>query len=132
MAHLVLLILLVLLARWMILILRRGAKRSLREALHEEADNEARKAWLEGARQREATRLAALRAEDDPSRTEPSSSPTSDPAPTTPPARAEPAPHVLVERERIIEREVLVMRCRYCAKLMPVDLSACRECGAKL
>lgn len=42
-------------------------------------------------------------------------------------------PHVIErERERVIERQVLVVRCRFCSKLTPVDLSACKECGAKL
>jgi hypothetical protein len=36
------------------------------------------------------------------------------------------------ERERVVERQVLVQRCRFCQKLTPVDLSACKECGAKL
>lgn len=35
-------------------------------------------------------------------------------------------------RERIIERQVVVTRCRYCNELTPVDLSACKSCGARL
>lgn len=34
-------------------------------------------------------------------------------------------------REQVIERQVLVQRCRFCQKLTPVDLSACAECGAR-
>jgi len=37
-----------------------------------------------------------------------------------------------VSVERIVERQVLVTRCRFCTKLTPVDLTACAECGAKL
>jgi len=33
-------------------------------------------------------------------------------------------------RERVIERQVVVARCRYCSELTPVDLPACRHCGA--
>ena len=48
-------------------------------------------------------------------------------------ARARPASvERHVEKERVIERQVLVMRCAYCKKLTPADLSACSECGAKL
>lgn len=36
------------------------------------------------------------------------------------------------ERERVIERQVIVTRCKFCQNLTPVDLSACKECGAKL
>lgn len=32
--------------------------------------------------------------------------------------------------ERIVERQVVVMRCRFCKKLTPVDLTACESCGA--
>ena len=37
-----------------------------------------------------------------------------------------------ITRERIIERQVVVMRCKYCAELTPVDLSSCKSCGARL
>jgi hypothetical protein len=41
-------------------------------------------------------------------------------------------PHVIErEREHVIERQVLVVRCRFCQKLTPADLSACKECGAR-
>ena len=49
--------------------------------------------------------------------------------------RALEAPHPevrVVEREKIVERQVLVMRCRFCNKLTPVDGTACAECGAHL
>jgi len=36
-----------------------------------------------------------------------------------------------VQRETI-ERQVLVTRCAYCRDLTPVDLSSCKNCGAKL
>lgn len=38
----------------------------------------------------------------------------------------------VVEREKVIERQVVVTRCGYCEKLTPVDLSACKSCGATL
>lgn len=44
-------------------------------------------------------------------------------------ARRPPAASV-VERERVVERQVLVTRCKFCKKLTPVDLTACAECGA--
>jgi hypothetical protein len=54
-------------------------------------------------------------------------------APNEPPPGARvsksPAP---AERERIVERQIVVMHCIYCGKLTPVDLSQCRECGARL
>jgi hypothetical protein len=36
-----------------------------------------------------------------------------------------------VTTEKIVERQVLVTRCRFCKKLTPVDLGACEVCGAK-
>ncbi len=33
--------------------------------------------------------------------------------------------------EHTIERQVLVARCRYCQQITPVDLAACRNCGAR-
>lgn len=42
---------------------------------------------------------------------------------------AAPSPPV-VQRE-IIERQILVMRCKFCDALTPVDLSDCRSCGAQ-
>lgn len=38
----------------------------------------------------------------------------------------------LVEREKVIERQVIVTRCGFCKKLTPVDLTACENCGANL
>ncbi len=35
-------------------------------------------------------------------------------------------------KETVVERQVLVTRCAHCAELTPVDLSACRSCGARL
>lgn len=58
---------------------------------------------------------------DAPARREPS-------PPNPPPAPAE----RLVEREKIIERQVLVTHCRFCNALTPVDLSACKHCGGQL
>jgi hypothetical protein len=47
-------------------------------------------------------------------------------------ARAIPAKvETRVEREKIVERQILVVRCNYCQKLTPADLSECRECGAR-
>lgn len=30
----------------------------------------------------------------------------------------------------VIERQILVVRCRYCGQMTPADLNACRSCGA--
>ena len=32
----------------------------------------------------------------------------------------------------VIERQIVVTRCRFCAQLTPVDLSACKSCGAQM
>lgn len=47
--------------------------------------------------------------------------------PQTPTAYAPAAPVV----EKIIERQVLVVRCAYCKKLTPADLTSCEQCGAR-
>ncbi len=39
---------------------------------------------------------------------------------------------VVIEREKIIERQIVVTHCKYCKELTPVDLSACKACGATL
>ena len=36
-----------------------------------------------------------------------------------------------VQRE-VIERQIIVMRCKYCNELIPVDMSRCKHCGAGL
>ena len=36
-----------------------------------------------------------------------------------------------VATEKIIERQVIVARCRFCKELTPVDLEACKNCGGK-
>jgi len=46
------------------------------------------------------------------------------PHPATP--AASPGP------EKIVERQVLVQRCPHCHEFTPVDLSACKSCGAKI
>lgn len=33
-------------------------------------------------------------------------------------------------RRHTIERQVVVVRCKYCGKLTPVDLERCKNCGA--
>lgn len=33
-------------------------------------------------------------------------------------------------RKHTIERQVVVVRCKYCGKLTPVDLEKCKNCGA--
>lgn len=48
---------------------------------------------------------------------------------TSPDLPDQAAVHVI---ERIIERQVLVMRCQYCRELTPVDVDECRTCGAKM
>ena len=37
-----------------------------------------------------------------------------------------------VVRERIIEREVLMVRCKHCEKVVRFDSGKCPECGARL
>lgn len=32
--------------------------------------------------------------------------------------------------EKVIERQLVVMHCKFCNELTPVDLSACKSCGA--
>lgn len=32
--------------------------------------------------------------------------------------------------ERVVERRVLVIRCKFCADITPVDLAVCEHCGA--
>lgn len=44
------------------------------------------------------------------------------------PAEASEGPVRIVER--IVERQVLVIRCKFCGELSPVDLDACKSCGA--
>jgi len=33
--------------------------------------------------------------------------------------------------EKVVERQVLVARCKFCKELTPVDLEACKNCGGK-
>ncbi len=47
--------------------------------------------------------------------------------PQAPAAYAPAAPAV----EKVIERQVLVVRCAYCKKLTPADLTSCEQCGAR-
>jgi hypothetical protein len=51
------------------------------------------------------------------------------PAPA-PPQPAAPAPERFVEK--VIERQVLVVRCQYCRSLTPADVNTCKDCGARL
>ena len=46
-------------------------------------------------------------------------------------ALASPSPAPSVEKV-IVERQVVVTRCRYCKELTPVDLTECKSCGARL
>lgn len=57
--------------------------------------------------------------------------PAPSPAPVASAKAAGPEPVPAAERV-VIERQVLVMRCKHCATITPVDLSACSHCGAKL
>ena len=41
-------------------------------------------------------------------------------------------PEVKIVKEKVIERQTLVIRCQFCGTLTPADLKACKECGAKL
>jgi hypothetical protein len=43
----------------------------------------------------------------------------------------ESSPPVVREIERIVERQVLVIRCRFCGNLTAADLSQCQSCGGK-
>lgn len=52
------------------------------------------------------------------------------PPPSAPHAPAAYAPAVLAV-EKVIERQVLVVRCAYCKKLTPADLTSCEQCGAR-
>lgn len=45
------------------------------------------------------------------------------------PARVAP-PALPNESVRVIEREILVARCKFCQQITPVDLDRCRNCGA--
>ena len=52
-------------------------------------------------------------------------------------AGAGPSPAVreapqIVDREKVIERQIIVAHCKYCQELTPVDLSKCKSCGATL
>lgn len=38
----------------------------------------------------------------------------------------------VVEKHHVVERQVVVTRCKYCSKLTPVDLTACDGCGHRL
>lgn len=39
---------------------------------------------------------------------------------------------VVEKHHHVVERQVVVMRCKYCSKLTPVDLKACESCGHHL
>ena len=41
-----------------------------------------------------------------------------------PPLQSEPV------REKIIERQVMVIRCKFCGHITPADLNNCTKCGA--
>jgi len=57
--------------------------------------------------------------------------PGSAPSPPAPaPTAAVPAPERVVEK--VIERQVLVVRCQYCRALTPADMATCKECGARM
>jgi rRNA maturation endonuclease Nob1 len=34
-------------------------------------------------------------------------------------------------RERVVERQVVVLRCTFCSALTPIDASICEACGAR-
>ena len=44
-------------------------------------------------------------------------------------ARAAEHPSVAPTQQVVIERQVLVARCRYCGQITPVNLSTCQGCG---
>lgn len=46
------------------------------------------------------------------------------------PQRASPTPPDATGDARVIERQVLVARCKFCQQITPVDLEACSHCGA--
>jgi hypothetical protein len=39
---------------------------------------------------------------------------------------------VVEKHSLVVERQVVVMRCKYCSKLTPVDLKACESCGHQM
>lgn len=51
--------------------------------------------------------------------------------PTPPPPRPEKIVERHVERYKVIERQIVVVRCKFCRTLTPVDLEKCENCGAK-
>jgi hypothetical protein len=36
----------------------------------------------------------------------------------------------VIEKEKIIERQIVVVRCQFCRKTTPVELRTCEHCGA--
>ncbi|MBK6520749.1 MAG: hypothetical protein IPM79_12500 [Polyangiaceae bacterium] len=41
-------------------------------------------------------------------------------------------PREIVSSDRLVERQVLVMRCPFCKKLTPADLKECENCGGRI
>ena len=37
----------------------------------------------------------------------------------------------VIQRERVVERQIVVAHCQFCGELTPVDLTACSACGAR-
>ncbi len=59
--------------------------------------------------------------------------PTPAPAPAQAPVAQSPAPAAEPRFvEKVIERQVLVVRCQYCRALTPADMATCKECGARM
>ena len=53
-----------------------------------------------------------------------------EPAPELPSAGAQgQSVQTYVERQ-VVERQVVVVRCKFCSQLTPADTDACRSCGA--
>ena len=41
-----------------------------------------------------------------------------------------PRPDTVIVKEKVIERQVMVTRCKFCGQITPVDLNNCEKCGA--
>jgi hypothetical protein len=55
---------------------------------------------------------------------------TKEPIPSAPTSSNGPAPVRTVEKHSVVERQIVVVRCRFCKELTPVDGATCKNCGA--
>jgi hypothetical protein len=54
----------------------------------------------------------------------------SEPIPSPPSSASAPAQMHTVEKHSLVERQIVVVRCRFCKQLTPVDGATCKNCGA--